>query len=343
MKSGVSKSCLISLLYLIVFSFFMSSCLDNKNADKEQKEADVEVVEVVEEESKKENDWKKGNLFGKVKSLRYTAYLAKDRFGVIEKQGVSGVPGKDGNFLWVFNQQGYVTEESNFNLDGSLKEKTIIKYDERGNKLELLEYNSEGELNVRQLYEIDERDNMIELRFNASGTSLDSVLVNKFIYDENDNEIERHRYYPNGSLFIKRIYKYDDKGNCIEAKGYNAEGDIVETYTYKYDQRNNLIEDIAEYKNDNTRGHRRVFKYDDNDVLIDRTYYKPDGSFHYRMVYEIDDKGINNESNQYDFAGNHLTKYTFEYELDEEGNWIKYIEFESGIPKYLTERVIEYF
>ena len=79
------------------------------------------------------------------------------------------------------------------------KEKTIIKYDSDGKKVEDSYYDSEGNL--------------------TEGDWGYSKSISK--YDTNGNEVEWSRYDSDGSLKNKFIYKYDTNGNEVEWSRYD--------------------------------------------------------------------------------------------------------------------------
>ena len=135
------------------------------------------------------------------------------------------------------------------------------------------------------------------------------------IYNEKGNKIEENYYNSNGSLIYKNTYKYDEKGNKIEENYYNSNGRLYSKTTYKYDEKGNMIED--------------------------NFYDSDDGSLIYKNTYKYDEKGNNIEKNNYDSNGRLDSKYTYEY--DKNNNWTQRIEYKNTIPHRITERIIEYY
>ena len=135
------------------------------------------------------------------------------------------------------------------------------------------------------------------------------------IYNEKGNKIEENYYNSNGSLIYKNTYKYDEKGNIIEENYYNSNGRLYSKTTYKYDEKGNMIED--------------------------NFYDSDDGSLIYKNTYKYDEKGNNIEKNNYDSNGRLYSKYTYEY--DKNNNWTQRIEYKNTIPHRITERIIEYY
>src|SRR5690606_10874293 len=48
---------------------------------------------------------------------------------------------------------------------------------------------------------------------------------------------------------------------------------------------------------------------------------------------KYDEKGNNIESNRYNSDGSLFSKWTYKYEFDKQGNWIKRIDFKDEIPE----------
>jgi hypothetical protein len=174
---------------------------------------------------------------------------------------------------------------------------------------------------------------------------------------------------PNFHIGFKLTYIYDDKNSCIEIRYYNEKGDIFSTsvYNYKneyvevegfssggkkskwtekidknrniiedkdktrfiYDSRNNLIEVIY------SENSRRVYEYNDgkltSEIRIDESKETP-----WRTI-KYNDKGFIDEVIS---LGD---KYTYQYEYDTQGNWVKKLEFLNGHPFLIYERKLKYY
>ena len=112
-----------------------------------------------------------------------------------------------------------------------------------------------------------------------------------------------------------RFKIYNEKGNKIEENYYNSNGRLYSKTTYKYDEKGNMIED--------------------------NFYDSDDGSLIYKNTYKYDEKGNIIEENHYDSNGRLDSKYTYEY--DKNNNWTQRIEYKNTIPHRITERIIEYY
>ena len=103
------------------------------------------------------------------------------------------------------------------------------------------------------------------------------------------------------------FYKAEDRFGKLEKGSLNSK------YTYRYDEKGNKTE---------------------------QTTYNPDGSLN-KNTYKYSENGKLTEVNEYDSDGS--LHSTSKYEYDNQGNWIKRIDFEDAIPKHILEREYEYY
>ena len=134
------------------------------------------------------HDLKLGHLYGDVESVTFTEYDVADKFGEIVKGECRE------KSVYKFNLKGDVVEMAVYNGDGSLKEKKVYKYDSQGNEVEWAKYNGDGSLDRKNIYK----------------------------YDSQGNEIEFAVYNCDDSLRSKYLYKYDSQGNRIEEVHYKS-------------------------------------------------------------------------------------------------------------------------
>ena len=83
-----------------------------------------------------DNDWH-GPLYGEVESLTYAEYSLADKFWEIVKGKCRE------KSVYKFNLKGDVVEWAKYNDDGSLREKEVYKYDSQGNIIETVGYKGE--------------------------------------------------------------------------------------------------------------------------------------------------------------------------------------------------------
>ena len=128
------------------------------------------------------NDLKEANLLGNVKSVRQTSFKALEKFGKLTKGDRYGYGDGDGYVL--YNDEGNIIEQNEYNSDGSLSFKHTYTYDNKGNMIEQNRYNSDGSLSKKY-------------------TST---------YDNKGNVIEENEYDSDGHLASRWTYIYDNKG-----------------------------------------------------------------------------------------------------------------------------------
>ncbi|MBP6127273.1 hypothetical protein [Flavobacterium sp.] len=150
-----------------------------------------------------------------------------------------------------FNIANHPVERNLYNLDGSLIEKTIFKYDKNGNEIEYILYKSDGSLNTKWTFIYNDKGQKTEhFRFDSDG-----IQKNVFYYDSKGN-IELEKRYQDEILFNYSKNSYDDKGYVIKIETYNVDDSLISTESMKYDLNGNIIENITDSSiND------KIFKY----------------------------------------------------------------------------------
>lgn len=159
----------------------------------------------------KKNDLAVNNLYEDVKFIEYNTYYTVEKFGEISK----------GKLFWssdiTFNIKGNISEVNYYSPKGILESKTIIKYNDVGNKMETKIYSSDGlSHDVRYEKNVD-NENYSYSRFNNDEIANESY--HDFLKSLRNN---------------KNSYKYDEKGKLIEIKTIDPEGILVTREINKY-------------------------------------------------------------------------------------------------------------
>ena len=334
---------------------------------------------------KKETDVQSDGLIGKVKQVTGSSYNATDKFGEI----VQGTRTSNDNYLVKYNDKGFQVENIQYwyNRNGdftkyasefkyknilnknvieildvyngdALDSKTIAKYDDNGNQIEVNRYKADGTLNVKVKCQFDDRGNKIEENTYNSDGSLSKKVISK--YDTKNNIIEEDSEDHSGDQSVTTVtFKYDIKGNIIEKRiqfknfanmrdGNIHRASTVSLYTYKYNDKNKEIESNSYQSqdvNDNFTSaapNKRISKYDISGKLVETKAYNPDGSLTTTILYKYDEKGNKTEENYLNADGKNR-KITTQYVYDSMGNWIKKIEIDQDVPNYIKIREIEYY
>lgn len=264
--------------------------------------------------------WYKGYFNGEVKSYTQTRYAAKDYFGkVIKTERMKAVSGP-------FDEK--------------------IKYNRNGNVLEEIRYIDSRQVCIRDLYGYSEG------RIEVSVYDCDSNIITKHIYNlNNQSKIVEYRAYDSvGTVGYTENTTYSLNGDTIIRQGYNPGEDRQSDPTsiiLRYDQDSNIIEKVVyEF---GSLFLRNVYTYNDKNKLVEKEEY----TFSHgkeliaNTVKYFDEKGNLVEEVIYDIDHEPAKviekKFTYEYELDHRGNWIKQIKYEKGIPKYIVERSFVYY
>jgi hypothetical protein len=267
----------------------------------------------------------------RILSIETKTYEAVEKFGEVEKVKLNGV----------------IKEK--FNENGDLMERLIHDADTNdniiyGNKTVVLNYNDK-----RKIKDINEY-------------SLDGILIGRIIfqYDDKGKLKEEKDYYYDGSKKTKKTYKYDALGNLLGwGTEYFAQPENLPIETYIFTE-----EDVKYF----AKGNVEEIKYNNNQ----KTIYKYDSKGNLSEQFEITKREYENESDssasiypvkkkikffydtlistyKYDDKNNVIeyevpaNKWTYKYYFDENGNWIKRIQFNDGEPDEIKERIIVYY
>lgn len=211
------------------------------------------------------NDWLEHNLYGKVKSIKEFTYYAVERFGEVEKGEVMSVFKPT---TTIFNEQGYVIEKVEYDLDGNIYSKKLYKYDNKETLLEKYKYDSD--------------DNLIEKSF--------------YNYELNEKGYKTKtidKFSPEDSLKFKFVSEYNSKGNKVLKELYTSEGSKFAITAFKYNGKNRLIESysIVDFSNDLIP--KSTFKYDNKGNRVEIKRYDSKDNFREKSVveYVYDEKG----------------------------------------------------
>lgn len=258
-----------------------------------------------------ENDLLESNLNGKVKSVRETSYKAIDRFGEIQKGDIIDDEILISNYYSLYNNKGNLIDLINYEIDGSIYNKTTITYDKNNRVSEIIWVYDDGNQD-KWISKYDEHGYLIE----DKSYNVDGSLYNKYLYinDNNGNLLSTSCYSADGTMRSKSFNKYDQKDNLTEHKEYNSLGQITFEQQYQYDKAGNMVEYI--YKRSDYFK-KSISSYDDKNNLIEEIDYSSEGK-----VKE---------------------KRTYSYKYDKKNNWTTKIFYRNDIPLYLIEREIAYY
>jgi hypothetical protein len=171
----------------------------------------------------------------------------------------------------------------------------------------------------------------------------DGSLIEQIFYDYMGNLSETRKYgYIDGQRTSKheRVRReYDPPPAALPsratAKKWDPRYDWM--YKYKYDANGNRIEKTI-YQGDGSLWIRDVTKFGINDNKIEWARYSANGSLNFSSKSKYDEKGSESEQTYFNADGSVSSKYSYMYEFDQEGNWIKRVG-----SKWITKEGREFF
>lgn len=189
-------------------------------------------------------------------------------------------------------------------------------------------------------------------------------------HNDKGNLLTRTAKNAEDQLVFTLYYTYNDKGENIETKRIGAKGEVSGHWLKEYDSNGFLIES-TELDADSTVKFTNVYINDSVGNMLDRTRSTGKGRRMHQLVYTYDDLGRVVEENEfhqpffnkpsftrtYTYNKNNLvisevessnikeikSAWSFEYDYDENQNWIRQRQYENDTVKYLVERTITYY
>ena len=300
------------------------------------------------------NDWSKMGLKGKVKSVKTSIYFAEEKGNDFAKgstlsQGIypvkkikqysemerMGVKAFFIQFLVniipsaiTFDKNGFITEK--WRYDDIFPKKIVYTYDKKYRLIdkstfvdEVLEtkdtlvYNTKGQLE-KEILDLKTKDETIyTYTYNVDSELIqrnfkrtEDLPLFKEIYIYNNKRLVNKEVYQFDRLIWRGLYEYGAEGELIKAISQKID-DFIWHSKYTYDQNNQLKEEYLLINESENNGFLNKFGSDR------------------RLTYHLT------------FSTNSLCEY--KYRDDKQGNWVRMITYENGVPILYVERKIEYF
>ena len=300
------------------------------------------------------NDWSKMGLKGKVKSVKTSIYFAEEKGNDFAKgstlsQGIypvkkikqysemerMGVKAFFIQFLVniipsaiTFDKNGFITEK--WRYDDIFPKKIVYTCDKKHRLIdkstfvdEVLEtkdtlvYNTKGQLE-KEVLDLKTKDETIyTYTYNVDGELIqrnfkrtEDLPLFKEIYIYNNKRLVNKEVYQFDRLIWRGLYEYGAEGELIKAISQKID-DFIWHSKYTYDQNNQLKEEYLLINESENNGFLNKFGSDR------------------RLTYHLT------------FSTDYLCEY--KYTDDKQGNWVRMITYEQGVPMLYVERKIEYF
>lgn len=106
----------------------------------------------------------------------------------------------------VYDKNGSIIEQTEFNKDGSVKNKESNKFDTNKNKIETIEYNDKDK----------------------------TISKTTFLYDKNDRKVLEIEYDSKGKIVKQSAYLYNNKGFKTEKRTVDGNKKLVAVKKYIY-------------------------------------------------------------------------------------------------------------
>ena len=260
-------------------------------------------------EKKKTTDLEKLSIQGKVKQILELQYLAKEKFGKVEKGDLYREEGWDK--VIVFNEKGYYEKVTDLDSYGEERGYSDYLYNPQGLLSEVRNHDEEGGFSDKKVYRYDEKNRIIEIINLGSSDRINSSLL--MAYDDEKEQATSSFYDSRGKLVYKIVCQKENE-YPVETKEYNADNVLV--------------------------NHRRE-KYNKSGQLEELTVYVPVSM---RVLFGYDRKGnLVSKTGTDEEDGEAFLPVHYKYEFDKQGNWTKKIEYIGDKPTILVERQFEYY
>ena len=300
------------------------------------------------------NDWAKIGLKGKVKSVKTSIYFAEEK----DNDFIKGTPFSQGiypaekikqysemermgvkaffiQFLVniipsaiAFDKNGFITEKWLYNTVSP--KKIVYTYDKKNRLIDkstfvhdfletkdTLVYNAKGQLEEEVLDLKTKDETIYTYTYNVDGELIQRnfkktkyLPLFKEIYIYNNKRLVNKEIYQFDQLIWRGLYESGAEGELIKAISQKID-DFIWHSKYAYDQNNQLKEEYLLINESENNGFLNKFGSDR------------------RLTYHLT------------FSTNYLCEY--KYRDDKQGNWVRMITYENGVPILYVERKIEYF
>lgn len=276
----------------------------------------------------------KGNDFAKGSTLSQGIYPVKKikQYSEMERMGVKAffiqflvniIPS-----AITFDKNGFITEK--WRYDDIFPKKIVYTYDKKHRLIdkstfvdEVLEtkdtlvYNAKGQLE-KEVLDLKTKDETIyTYTYNVDGELIqrnfkrtEDLPLFKEIYIYNNKRLVNKEVYQFDRLIWRGLYEYGAEGELIKAISQKID-DFIWHSKYTYDQNNQLKEEYLLINESENNGFLNKFGSDR------------------RLTYHLT------------FSTDYLCEY--KYTDDKQGNWVRMITYEQGVPMLYVERKIEYF
>lgn len=255
------------------------------------------------------------DLKGKVKSVRENSFAAKGKNENVRKGKPKWEYSGQHDYFVEFDVHGQKIYKAVYDKGAIIRTLTYT-YDSLGYLTKETRRNDKG---------IATDSTLITNVLNGAGKPIkrisrfsDQPTIVEFLYtyDSIGNTHARYRRIAPDSTVLKESAEYDPKWRITKSWVYDLKGNIFSTVEYTYGESGKRTSETFRDK----KGAIMIiyrWKYETNGILERREACGP--------------------------SGQNCEAWTFKYEFDSTGNWIKVIEYRNGKPVFIKERTITYW
>lgn len=215
-----------------------------------------------------------------------------------------------------------------------------FQFDRTGQASFFKETNADGSAGYRIRYTKQPKEKKIRQAY--FGNDDKPTITKEVSLDDKGRAITLTEYNREGKVDRTYTYTYDAKGNRQTMSGSRADGTVLSMYTWTYNDRNQKTNQRLQ-----TPGYADSYitwTYDEKGNQTGEAWYDGDKQLTLRFERVYDEKGNKVQESKYKSGNDFLSKVTWKYEYDKQGNWIRRTQYTAtGEDFHLEERVMEYY
>ncbi|MDR3236768.1 MAG: hypothetical protein LBT48_08630 [Prevotellaceae bacterium] len=243
------------------------------------------------------NDLSKERLNGNVKTIRQRVYWSQEKFGRIEKGRPQKLKSQD--YLKEYDEDGFLAEETFFDLRDSVISRRKITYDKPGQIVKEEVYDG---LKLSSVVNYTYENETLQQKETTDGEGkLKERYV--YVYYESGLLMDEDKYNADNKLSQKTVRTYDDYNTLKEKQYYWGGGSLYKKESLQYygeSDQDAVLASVTTVKYENKKP---IF---DGHVAYDR--YNQFGDYQQRTVFDKADIPTEVHEYSYDQFGN-LTEY----------------------------------
>ncbi len=252
---------------------------------------------------------------GKVKSVTEHSYKAKKRRGEIVKGRPAHEYSWQSDFAIRYDSTGLVDSRALYSKSGECTSVTIFYYDKH--RLMTRQYivgdSKKSPINFDYINEYDD-SNKVKKRTVRRRIG-DPLIVYFYSHDSRGNIYETKQVSEGFPMKTVDTRQFDSVWHVTKEWFYSKTGSLISRHEYTYNYRGEMTSEIV-YDPSNKIIVQYNWIYGENDDLI---------------TYEVCTSSLFN-----------CEAWTYKYEYDKSGNWVKRIDYRNGKPVFIKERQFIY-